>query len=94
MLDHMMAVKKLAGVTNIIFLVDKVFRQWYKYISTENFLVKEVNMSESYSIQMLKCSAFEHELRNVLDIMPLDQQDEEVVAVKNYLTKRMLELKN
>ncbi len=51
-------------------------------------------MSESYSIQMLKCSAFEHELRNVLDIMPLDQQDEEVVAVKNYLTKRMLELKN
>jgi hypothetical protein len=43
---------------------------------------------------MLKCSAFEHELRNVLEIMPLDQQDEEVVAVKNYLTKRMLELKN
>lgn len=51
-------------------------------------------MSESYSIRMLKVSAFEHELRNVLDLMPIDQQDEEAIAVKNYLIKRVLELKN
>ena len=52
-------------------------------------------MSDSYSIRMLKVSAFEHELRNVLDLlMPIDQQDEEAIAVKNYLIKRVLELKN
>ena len=51
-------------------------------------------MPSSYSIKMLKCSAFEHELINILEIIPLDQQDEEILAVKNYLTKRVLELKN
>lgn len=51
-------------------------------------------MSESYSIQMLKVSAFDHELRNVIDLLPLDQQDEEAVVVKNYLLKRIKELKN
>jgi len=50
-------------------------------------------MPDSYSIQMLKASAFDHELRNVIDLLPLDQQDEETVVVKNYLTKRILELK-
>jgi len=43
---------------------------------------------------MLKVSAFEHELRNVIELLPLDQQDEEVDAVRNYLIKRVLELKN
>jgi hypothetical protein len=51
-------------------------------------------MSDSYSIQMLKASAFDHELRNVIDLLPLDQQDEETVVVKNYLLKRIKELKN
>lgn len=51
-------------------------------------------MSDSYSILMLKASAFEHELRNVIDLMPIDQQDEEVLIVKNYLLKRVKELKN
>jgi hypothetical protein len=50
-------------------------------------------MPDSYSIQMLKASAFDHELRNVIDLLPLDQQDEETVVVKNYLAKRILELK-
>jgi hypothetical protein len=50
-------------------------------------------MPDSYSIQMLKASAFDHELRNVIDLLPLDQQDEEIVVVKNYLAKRILELK-
>ena len=53
-----------------------------------------ISMPSSYSIKMLKCSAFEHELVNILEIIPLDQQDEEILAVKNYLTKRVLELKN
>lgn len=51
-------------------------------------------MSDSYSIQMLKVSAFDHELRNVIDLLPVDQQDEEVLIVKNYLLKRVKELKN
>lgn len=51
-------------------------------------------MSDSYSIQMLKASAFDHELRNVIDLLPADQQDEEVLVVKNYLLKRVKELKN
>jgi len=51
-------------------------------------------MSDSYSIQMLKASAFDHELRNVIDLLPVDQQDEEVLIVKNYLLKRVKELKN
>jgi len=51
-------------------------------------------MSDSYSIQMLKASAFDHELRNVIDLLPVDQQDEEVLVVKNYLLKRVKELKN
>jgi hypothetical protein len=51
-------------------------------------------MSDSYSIQMLKASAFDHELRNVIDLLPVDHQDEEVLIVKNYLLKRVKELKN
>jgi hypothetical protein len=51
-------------------------------------------MSESYSIRMLKKSAFEHEILNVIDMLPLDQYDEEIVNVKNYLTKRIEELKS
>ena len=51
-------------------------------------------MSDSYSIQMLKASALDHELRNVIDLLPVDQQDEEVLVVKNYLLKRVKELKN
>ena len=51
-------------------------------------------MSESNSIRALKGSAFEHELRNVLELLPIDQQNEEILAVRNYLIKRVLELKN
>lgn len=51
-------------------------------------------MSESYSIRALKSSAFENELRNVLELLPIDQQNEEILAVRNYLIKRVLELKN
>ena len=50
-------------------------------------------MSESYSIRALKGSAFEHELRNVLELLPIDQQNEEILAVRNYLIKRVLQLK-
>lgn len=50
-------------------------------------------MSESYSIRMLKKSAFEHEILNVIDILSIDQHDEKIVAVKNYLTKRIDQLK-
>jgi len=77
MLDHMMVVKRLAGVKHNIKLIKRF-----------------INMPSSYSIKMLKCSAFEHELVNILEFIPVDQQDEEILAVKNYLTKRILELKN
>lgn len=50
-------------------------------------------MNESYSIRMLKKSAFEHEILNSIDILSIDQIDEELVIVRNYLTKRIKELK-
>lgn len=46
----------------------------------------------SYSIDVLKKSAFQHELMSVLDVIPLTERGEEWVAVKDYFVKRLKEL--
>lgn len=48
----------------------------------------------SYSIDVLKKSAFLHETMNVLEIVPLSERDEEWMTVKEYFVKRMKELDN
>jgi len=50
-------------------------------------------MQESYSIQMLKKSAFEHEILNVLNTIPVSKMDMEQYTAMEYLKKRVLELK-
>lgn len=50
-------------------------------------------MSESYSIRMLKKSAFEHEILNVIDLLSINKDNKEIVTVRNYLSKRIEELK-
>lgn len=47
---------------------------------------------ESLSAAMLKRSAFQDELVNVLNLLPSDQVDEEIVAVQGYLKKRLKQL--
>ena len=49
-------------------------------------------MSESYSIRMLKKSAFEHEILNEIDSLPIEQQNEELLIVKTYLQNRINKL--
>jgi hypothetical protein len=49
-------------------------------------------MNESYSIRMLKKSAFEHEILNNIDSLPIDQQSEELLIVKEYLKDRIKNL--
>lgn len=46
----------------------------------------------SYSIDVLKKSAFQHELMSVLSIVPLTERDEEWMAAKEYFEKRIKEL--
>lgn len=46
----------------------------------------------SYSIEVMKRSAFHDELVNVIGTMPSDQIDANIIAVKDYLTKRIKEM--
>lgn len=48
----------------------------------------------SYSSDMLKKATFTDELNNVLNesIVPLDQQDESFLVVREYLLKRVKEI--
>lgn len=46
----------------------------------------------SYSIDMLLKSAFSHEIRSVLDLVPIEEQDQEYLNVKDYLNKRIKEI--
>ena len=50
----------------------------------------EIDMS--YSIEVMKRSAFHDELVNVIGTMPSDQIDANIIAVKDYLTKRIKEM--
>ena len=46
----------------------------------------------SYSTDMLKRSAFQDELTNILDIVPAEYRDEEWVIVQAYFQKRIKEI--
>jgi hypothetical protein len=45
----------------------------------------------NYSIDMMKRAAFHDELENVINTMPIDQIDANIVAVKEYLSRRLKE---
>ena len=49
--------------------------------------------TSSYSIDSLKYAMFEHELQNEIDLTDDTYRDEEWLAVREYLKKRMKELK-
>jgi hypothetical protein len=46
----------------------------------------------SYSIDMMKKSAFQDELTNILDIVPAEYRDDEWIIVHNYLCQRIKEI--
>jgi len=46
----------------------------------------------SYSIEVMKRSAFYDELVNNIDTMPPDKIDANIIAVRDYLIKRMKEI--
>lgn len=46
----------------------------------------------SYSIDMMKKSAFQDELTNILDIVPAEYRDDEWIIVYNYLCQRIKEI--
>lgn len=46
----------------------------------------------SYSIDMLLKSAFSYEIRSVLDLVQIDEQDEPHIIIKEYLEKRIKEI--
>lgn len=48
--------------------------------------------SLSYSVDVLKKSAFQDELANVLNIVPLEYRDQEWVAAEAYIKRRIKEL--
>ncbi len=48
--------------------------------------------SLSYSIDVLKKSAFQDELTNVLETVPVEYRDEEWVAAEAYIKRRMKQL--
>lgn len=48
--------------------------------------------SLSYSVDVLKKSAFQDELTNVLEIVPVEYRDEEWVIVEAYFKRRIKQL--
>lgn len=52
--------------------------------------ILEIDMS--YSIEVMKRSAFHDELVNVIGTMPPNQIDANIIAVRDYLTKRIKEM--
>ena len=46
----------------------------------------------NYSVDMLKKSAFQDELTNVLELLPEEQVDQETLDVIKYLKRRVKEL--
>lgn len=46
----------------------------------------------SYSIEVMKRSAFHDELVNIIGTMPPDKIDANIIAVGDYLTKRIKEM--
>jgi hypothetical protein len=45
----------------------------------------------NYSVDMMKRAAFHDELVNLINTMPVENVDEDIVAVKEYLTRRLKE---
>jgi uncharacterized circularly permuted ATP-grasp superfamily protein len=48
--------------------------------------------SLSYSVDVLKKSAFQDELTNVLEIVPVEYRDQEWVTVEAYFKRRIKQL--
>lgn len=48
----------------------------------------------SYSVAMSLKAAINYELQNTLKAMPIDQIDENIVAVIDYFEKRLKEIEN
>jgi len=46
----------------------------------------------SYSTDIMKKTAFQDELINVIGIMPPDKMDPNLIAVRDYLSKRIKEI--
>ena len=46
----------------------------------------------SYSIDVLKKSAFQDELTNILELLPVEQVDQETLNVIDYLKRRIKEI--
>lgn len=46
----------------------------------------------SYSVDVLKKSAFQDELTNVLEIVPVEYRDQEWVTVEAYIKRRIKQL--
>ena len=46
----------------------------------------------SYSIDLIKRSAFEDELHNIIDILPEEEKQEDLAVVINYFKYRMKEI--
>jgi len=46
----------------------------------------------SYSVDVLKKSAFQDELVNVLNIVPLEYRDQEWITAEAYIKRRIKEL--
>ena len=46
----------------------------------------------NYSVEILKRSVFHDELVNVIGTMPPEKVDANLIAVRDYLTKRMKEI--
>ena len=46
----------------------------------------------SYSIDVLKKSAFQDEITNILELLPVEQVDQETLNVIDYLKRRIKEI--
>ena len=46
----------------------------------------------NYSVDMLKKSAFQDELTNILELLPVEQVDQETLNVIEYLKRRIKEI--
>lgn len=54
------------------------------------FSLQEIILN--YSVDMLKKSAFQDELTNILELLPVEQVDQETLNVIEYLKRRIKEI--
>ena len=63
---------------------------WGFKSSLAHHFLSEIVMN--YSVEILKRSVFHDELVNVIGTMPPEKVDANLIAVRDYLTKRMKEI--